>query len=285
MRCVHLNWKGAARWLRRLGFGLGLAAITASNGGGCAGVSSDTTLQELLDSSGLAGATVADVLGAIEQFTGNAAFLPFGRSLTTEQQNQLASLHDQLEAGEITRDEFHTQASAILGIDDVGMPFGAGTGCVFGERGFAGGPRGGHGFGGPLGPFAAALDLTDEQKSEAQAIFDAMRADVMALQDAARAEIDAVLTQEQLAQLEALRGGEHHGYRLFGPGIQHVAEKLDLTDAQQAQIESILETLRTDVEARREQARTDFRAILTDEQLAALDEFEANHPRPGEMRE
>ncbi|TWT40577.1 LTXXQ motif protein [Phycisphaerae bacterium RAS1] len=284
MRRIHAHWNQAMRRLRQLGCGLGLVAVMASNGGGCAGLSSDATLQELLDSSGLGSTTIADVLGAIDQFSGNAAFLPFGRTLTTEQQDQLAALHDQFAAGEITGDEFHTKAAEILGVEDVGMGFGAGPGRCFGSDGFAGGPRGGHGgFGGPQERLDALLDLTDEQADQAQTIFDAMRTDVTSLQDAARDAIDAVLTDEQLAQLDELRsnaGGEHHGHRVFGPGIDRLAEKLELTEEQQTQIETLLDTLKTDVQTRREQARTEFRAILTDEQLAALDEFEAAHPRP-----
>src|SRR5205085_50818 len=93
---------------------------------GCGAVSSDTTLQELLTTSGLGSVTVGDVLGAIQNFSGNSGLLPFGGGLTADQQAQLSDLQSQLTAGTITQSDFETQARAIVGIQDLAGPFGAG---------------------------------------------------------------------------------------------------------------------------------------------------------------
>ena len=49
-------------------------------------------------------------------------------------------------------------------------------------------------------------------------------------------------------------------------------EQLDLSDDQQAQFETLKEDLRAQQQALGEQFRTDFEAILTDEQLATLED-------------
>ena len=59
-----------------------------------------------------------------------------------------------------------------------------------------------------------------------------------------------------------------------------LTNELSLTTDQQTEIELILTTTGDAIEARRAQERTDFRAILTAEQLAILDQWEADHPRP-----
>lgn len=255
-----------------------VAAAVIGAGTGCTGISTDTTLDELLAGSGLASVTVGDVLNAIQDFTGNADTLPFGQALTADQEVQLADLRAQLAAGEITVEVYHEEIAAILGVEEVGMPFAAGEGRRFGPHGFPGGP---HGFGGvPGGPFSDPLDLTDEQKTQAQDIFDAMRTDIMTLHDTAQADIEALLTAEQLATLDSLDHGFHPHGRAFGSDMvsDRLATLLELTEEQQTAIQGILDQLQTDIEARRTQARDDFRAILTEEQQAVLDELEANRP-------
>lgn len=63
-----------------------------------------------------------------------------------------------------------------------------------------------------------------------------------------------------------------------GPNLDRMADRLDLTDAQQAQIEEIFEQHRTQRDQMREQHREEVRAVLTDEQKAKLDELRANRP-------
>lgn len=258
-------------------FGIGLAAgLIAPAFLGCSTVTEDTTLQELLDSTGLGNATVGDVLGAIEDFTGHDAALPFGQTLTADQETQLAALREQYAAGQITLAEYGEQAAAIIGVDGPGQPFGGGHGRAFGREGFPGGPIGaGEGGHGPID----LLELTDEQQTQAQAIFDNMRTDVVALQDAARADIEALLTDEQRATLDSFDIGFHDAFRAFEHGFVsgRLADALALTDEQQTAIEATLDELHTAVDARRDQARDEFRAILTDEQRTQLDAFEASH--------
>ena len=49
-----------------------------------------------------------------------------------------------------------------------------------------------------------------------------------------------------------------------------------LTDEQKASIQTILDTLRTDVTAAHDKANADFRALLTADQIAILDALKAS---------
>jgi len=83
-------------------------------------------------------------------------------------------------------------------------------------------------------------------------------------------------------------GGRGKGFGPGGPGggpgpdvlLPMLTVALDLTTDQQTEIETILTTTGDAIAARHEQVRTDFRALLTAEQLAILDQWEADHPRP-----
>ncbi|MBI5763628.1 MAG: hypothetical protein HZA51_08910 [Planctomycetes bacterium] len=61
--------------------------------------------------------------------------------------------------------------------------------------------------------------------------------------------------------------------------LDRLAEELGLTDAQKAQIATIQDNLHTAIEARRQQALDELKAILTADQLAILEAIEANRPR------
>jgi Spy/CpxP family protein refolding chaperone len=131
---------------------------------------------------------------------------------------------------------------------------------------------------------AAALNLTDEQKSEANAIFTSAREDIEALRQDANDQVRALLTEEQLAILDGL---EPNSPNDTGPGPgwfhrphrPHLAQDLNLTDEQKTAIKAILEQLRTDIQARKQTALDDFRAILTTDQQAILDQIEQAHRR------
>lgn len=135
-----------------------------------------------------------------------------------------------------------------------------------------------------------------------------VRADIAKLRTDARAQIRDLLTPEQQAQFDALpvlQGppGRHGMGKAFGqcaggpkggalgaargektPSqfLDHLTQKLNLTDAQKASIQPILDQARTVKQARREQARTAFRALLTPEQAAKLDALKAQ-PGPGQF--
>lgn len=264
------------RWLRR---GIGLAGIAAFSGG-CTGISEDSTLQDLLNASGLGTTTIGEVLSAIVGFSGHAANLPFGQTLTDEQNAELTALQEQYTAGAITLEEYTSRAAEILGPMGPGGP-GMGPGIMGAGRPHNGGfGADGMGFlpgGGRPGMQrpADSLNLTTDQQARAEAIFEAMRTDILALQDAALADVDAVLTGEQRAMLDAIDVDPHGGHaRAFGPALTSdwIAEQLGLTAEQQTAIDGTLNALRDAVEARRDQALGEFEAILTEEQLAQLAE-------------
>lgn len=174
----------------------------------------------------------------------------------------------------------------------------------------AGASGGFHAFGGN-GPLGSALDLTDDQQSQAEEIFSAARTDIEALRTAAHDEIAALLTDDQAAEFDNLHGAggphalrtngdsaaDHASFALgggyFGIGgcgliggdgapdaaavLDSLTTALDLTAEQQAAIQPILEDVIAAVAARREQAQTDFRAILTEEQIATLDSLTSQY--------
>lgn len=265
--------------MRSFKLALGSMVLAAASLGGCASITGDSTLQDVLNASGLAGATVNDVLAAIENFSGHAVALPLGQSLTADQESQIADLQAQLAAGTITNQSYAEQLADLLNLETLGRGFGAGPGRHFGPGGFRGGPHGPGGLG--FGGIAAGLDLTEDQQTQAQSIFDTMRTDVIALQDAARAEIEALLTADQLDKLNGFDSGygQPHGLRLFDHRFDasRLAEFLALSEEQQASAQAILDTLEANVDARRTQARDEFRAILTADQQAIFDAHVAEH--------
>jgi len=263
-------------------------------------------LTELL--SGTAATTDSTGVAGLMTRSGHQGSRPPGlgrdpSSLTSDQLTQLQSLKDQLSAGEITEDEFVTQVQAILGDDASDATTGR---------------KGAH-----HGNLDSLLDLTADQQTQAQAIFDTAETDVRALRDDAREQIRALLTEEQLAIFDELcpappdpntlpdpnlpppshdgpgmgpghGHGPHGGPPLGMPAVSiddpnattdddpdaWLDEQLQLTEEQQTQIDVIRTALHDAIEARHEQARADFRAILTADQLAILDQWEADHPRP-----
>lgn len=245
--------------------GLGMAAT------GCGtGLTLDSTIGDVLNVL-----TSGDLAAAFDEFVGAAGSRGGGLS-----ESQIAAIEDlqaQLDAGTLSDEAFAGSVETILGDRAPGMAFG----------GFAlgGGPFGMH----HPGRLADLLELTDEQMAEAEAIFTQLHTDIHDLRTQAKEDIRGVLTEEQLATLDALkpggamegddamarpRGPRHGGHGSFSSSL---AEILELTPDQQAEIDAIRTALREDVRAAHEAARDAFRAILTDEQLATLDAFEAAH--------
>lgn len=133
-------------------------------------------------------------------------------------------------------------------------------------------------------PLFARLNLTDGQVDQADEIFHQAHVDIRTLQRSARDQIRALLTEEQLAKLDALRenGPRALGIRppAFPPqsGSNPIADYLGLSDEQKAQIEPIRTATHDQIEARHTQARDAFRAILTPEQQQELDEIRDGRP-------
>jgi Spy/CpxP family protein refolding chaperone len=96
-----------------------------------------------------------------------------GPRLTEEQRVALAALQDALDAGEITQEEFCQQVHDLLGDP-------------------------------PCGPPLPPIDLTDEQITQAEAIFQAAHDQIVALHETARADVLAQLTEEQQQTLADL---------------------------------------------------------------------------------
>ena len=71
------------------------------------------------------------------------------------------------------------------------------------------------------------------------------------------------------------RGGKHgfHGHGKKSGHKGSLVEQLGLTEDQQAQLQTLKENIREQGQALGEQYHTDFKAILTDEQLEALEEI------------
>lgn len=259
------------------------AALGLLVGTGCGqNITADTTLAELLNQI-----TVGDVVNAFQQFAAAAGRGGFGgvhAQLTDDQRSQIEALQAQLDAGQITRDQFIDQVHAIIGDAFPNEPF-----VGFG---FGGGPFHGQ-FQLRVGGY---LNLTQEQVDAANEIFDKAHDDIEALRTQARADILAVLTDEQKAKLNELvvgwfiglppSGGAARNRGPGGPGgpggfgfgfgggrghaFDRFADALGLTDDQKAQIEAIRKALTDAIRARHEQARADFLALLTPEQLAKL---------------
>lgn len=130
-------------------------------------------------------------------------------------------------------------------------------------------------------------ELTDNQKTQIEALHEQLRSGEITFEEF-RTQVQEITGVELPIgrggpQRPALRGpGPFGGPGLLeGPFADRLAEVLGLTDEQRAAIDDIRQSTRDAVEARHDQARDEFRAILTAEQLAILDEWEANHPRPG----
>lgn len=232
--------------------------------------------------------TIGDVLSVLTSGDLAAAFDAFasasgapGDGLSDDQIAAIEDLQASFDAGSLSATAF----------DD-------GVDSIMGRRAHR--PAiGGFGFGGPrhgmrrLARLNALLELTDDQQAQADMIFSDMHAAIQMLRETAKADIRAELTEEQLATLDSLRpagigaaaddsvdgASRQVGHRRGGPGSlsSRFAELLDLTDDQQAAIDAIRTALREAVRAEHEAARAAFRAILTEAQIAVLDEFEMTH--------
>jgi Spy/CpxP family protein refolding chaperone len=282
--------------------GLIAMALTGTMGG-CMEITADTTISEALNLLAQAASndptlnqlTVGDLVqGFLAYVNGLGADGQQGAtvsSLTSDQITQLEELQRQLDSGEITQQEFAQQVHDLVG--DVA------PGRAFAGMGMMGGP-----FPEPPGEqLADQLQLTDDQRQQAEDIFTRLHTDLDALRQSAEDQIKALLTADQLTQLDELLAqsqrlpapppGGPHGGRMgppppnggepvsgLGP-LDRFADALQLTDEQKAAIEQIHTDLQADVKARHQQARDEFRAILTADQLAILDQIEARHAGQG----
>ena len=157
-------------------------------------------------------------------------------------------------------------------------------------------------------PSAAAQTAAPEPGSQNAAIHQQVRTDIQNLRSEARAQIRALLTEPQQAQFDTLgvlngQAGQHSMKKGFGGAggagqcssgggaqtdmgqrfLDHLSQQLSLTDAQRASIQTILDNTHSAMTTRRDKAHADFRAILTPEQTATLDQLKAlRDEQPGQ---
>lgn len=262
-------------WFLAVGVGLPLGVGVA----GCMQGSAATDLTQMLDSLAAQAAnvpalnqlTVSDVVSGFSQFvsrvlTGSAEN---ATPLSDRQSAQIAQLHSQSARGQITPDQL---------ADGVDQAVSGGGDAEQVERGRR--------FGGPFHPSAATdpMNLTSDQRTQADDLFRQARADVEVLRQTANADILAVLTPDQAAALDQLAPQFEGGAGASGgespapttqpvlPWIYYLSDALGLTGDQWNKIDQIRTDLRTAVMERHQQARDAFRALLTPDQQKIFDQ-------------
>ncbi len=230
--------------------------------------------------------TIGDLVVGFQQFASsipedgiiNAPFL------TTEQQLEIEALQESLNVGEISQEEFGDAVREIIG--DL-LP-----GRAFVGFGAWGGPFGIR----PRGDVLIDLELTDEQKEQAQLIFEQLQDVILTRRDEMHQAFLEILTDEQLAVLEGIENptfGGFRGGRRFGGGFlsmgmmqlgvpadkrvsfgDRLAEFLSLADEQQVSLAELRDALRDDVQLFHEQARDAFVDLLTPEQVGIIESLD-----------
>jgi Spy/CpxP family protein refolding chaperone len=113
---------------------------------------------------------------------------------------------------------------------------------------------------------AERLDLTSEQQMKIEAILEANQEGRVQARQALQAEIDAVLTEEQREARKA-RAAERAGHRLT-----RMSERLDLSEEQTEQLQALYEAQAGAPKLTRSEMREQLSEVLTDDQLAQLDQ-------------
>ncbi len=203
-----------------------------------------------------------------------------GTFLSEAEKTQLQELRNQLDQGTLTPTDFATQADALLG--DRFAPGREARGQRRIER------------------VTRWLQLTDEQAEQARTIGRTTGRAVRKVMLESRAAIRLILTDEQRTRFDELRADKFADIRSDepierGPGrlaerrarrgefLQRLADELQLTDDQRAQIRTLREGAREQAQTLRQTAREQFRALLTPEQTERLEtrraRFLERHPR------
>lgn len=122
------------------------------------------------------------------------------------------------------------------------------------------------------------LDLTAEQQAEIRAILEARQAQRRAERAAVRQRIDAVMTEEQRAKRDAQID------RRLERRAARIADHLDLAPEQEATLRDLMAGMRTNPEWTPGDMREQLSRVLTDTQLAELNEvrsFRGRHHGSG----
>ncbi len=113
------------------------------------------------------------------------------------------------------------------------------------------------------------LDLTTEQQGEIRTILEEQRAQALQQREDTRARIGALLTPEQQARIEAQRNSRMERH------LDRLADRLDLSEDQVAQVRTVMQTKHDDSGMTRDEIREQIKAVLTEDQL---ERFEARGP-------
>ena len=136
--------------------------------------------------------------------------------------------------------------------------------------------HGHRGHGGARASLAETLALTEDQQAELSGLRESFGEVSQALRASHREAFEGVLTTAQLATLEEIR---ESGTR---PRVRgSLVTALALSEEQQTALAEVREARKAEKTALREQHRAAFRGILTEQQLALLEEIKASHPRHG----
>ncbi len=136
--------------------------------------------------------------------------------------------------------------------------------------------RGFRGHGGARVSLAETLALTDDQQDEMAGLKESFGEARQALRESHRAAFLEVLTEEQVATLDEIHeSGSRRHYR------GSLLEALVLTQEQQEALAAVREAMMAEKTALRDDRRAAFEGILTEEQLALLEEIKASRPAHG----
>lgn len=273
---------------------IGTILVGVGAGGCAAGVSPSDTLAQALDklaqqgdqSAALNRLTVGDLIAGFQQYLNQAAAssdsagsgdASESTAASAQQEQQIAQLQGQLDQGQLSTSQFAAAVKNAMIASN--------------------GPAEMHllVFGGPFDRGAPSqitdpLQLTDQQRQQADGIFQQEHSDIQNLRQNAHADIQAVLTADQLNLLQQLdshpsvtpiaaasssqSNANSQTSSPVGPA-EALAQALNLSPDQITKIAQIREDLRAAVRARHQQAAGDFRNILTADQQQRLDTLDA----------
>ena len=117
---------------------------------------------------------------------------------------------------------------------------------------------------------AAALELTEEQLAQIEALKAEHKAEREAAREAGRTAFEKILTAEQLDLLSAYRESRKAGDRR-----KRGRPDLELTDEQKRQLQELRGQRKEAAQALRAGFRAGFEAILTAEQIATLEKLKS----------
>lgn len=119
------------------------------------------------------------------------------------------------------------------------------------------------------------LDLTEAQQTQIRTLMETERTQREQRRQALREGIDTLLTGEQKAKRDTMMETR------LERRLDRMAERLDLTEEQVAQMKTLFEERRTNPELSRADLRERMSGVLTDEQRAAFEDRFKRHDRGG----